>query len=167
MKSRAKNGIDNNICLIDEVLKFVTRRTDKHVNATTSRTTCNMTSKRSRNLIRFNGSHNIDRDVLVGQNVSCNPTVTTVVTKTAKNDSMLRIEFFNLGCGKFARKLHEFGFRCTCLFYQVFKMTNLITAQNGFHLYTPMFDNRNTGRIGNFRILDTLKLIQDRPGLFK
>ena len=98
-----KNGLDNNIGLIDLNLEYVTRRADANVHIAAGSTTSNMTCQSSRNLIRFNRRNDIDVQTLIAQDIGGNPTVAAIITKTDQKESPIGIELKDLVGGKLTR----------------------------------------------------------------
>ena len=103
VETGTKNGIDNNIGLIDQNLEFVTRGTDANVHIAAGSSTSNMTCQSSRNLIRLNRRNDIHVHTLVAQDIGGNPTVAAIITKTDQNENPIGIELQDLVGGKLTR----------------------------------------------------------------
>ena len=103
VETGTKNGINNNIGLIDQNLEFVTRGADANVHIAAGSTTSNMTCQSSRNLIRLNRRNDIHVHTLMAQDIGGNPTVAAIITKTDQNENPIGIELQDLVGGKLTR----------------------------------------------------------------
>ena len=93
VETGTKDSVNNNVGLIDQNLKLISRGTDTHMHVTTGGTAGNMASQSGRNLIRLNRRHDIHVNALMTQNISRDPTVATVIAKTDQNKDAIGIEF--------------------------------------------------------------------------
>lgn len=127
MKTGTENRVNHKVGLFDELDKFITRRPDMNRNVTTRRAPCDMTSKGAGNLIGINRGHNVNIDTLLAQNISCNPTISPVITETAEYKKSLRGTSLNKTGDKLTSQLHKLGLRGPLFLNKVFQATDLFS----------------------------------------
>ena len=110
VKAGAKDGVDHDVGLLDQLDQFIARRAHDHVDVTRGGPACHMARQGAGDLIRVNGRRHIDGHALVLQDICRHPAVTAVVAKAAQHKHALRTLLGHKRGQKLAGMLHELCF---------------------------------------------------------
>ena len=134
MESRTQNGVDHDIGLRDKVRQLIARGSNDDVHIAPGSSTSNVSSERRGDLVRLDGTHHIDLDTLMLQDIRCDPTVAAVVSKANEYRRTLGLRRRDHGGREFAGMLHERRLGRSRLLDAVFQLGYFFTAENRSHL---------------------------------